>query len=403
MSLRRPTCLVVTLVVVSTMLGGAANAATPSESPDDTSMADGAVRAVVIARGHVWIGGNFSNVLGANGSNATPAGNIAALSLSTGQLSTTADPPALIGGTGAQVRDMSLGPDGILYVTGRFLYRFAGVDRRHTVGLDPATGRIVRGFTTLVGRTVLAGPDRIYVGGSRLRAYFPTGGRDPAFTDVVPELDYGIRPATETPQMLDLDLMPDGDLVAAGHFDLINGDPQKVVVKVSAFTGAVRTWSVAGVASTSKAYGMSTEITGGQLLVGAGGSDFAALYESPAPGGDPTVWPQVWKTDTSGSAQAVATYDAQTVLVGGHFKTIAHGPREQCGSNQVPLGNCLAIPRLAALDLASGITDPAWRPNPCCNYLGVWSLAVRAGRAHVGGQFSQVAGVLQSNYARLSA
>lgn len=193
MPLRRRNSLVVALVVVSTMLVGAAHAATPSESPDDTSMTDGAVRAVVIARGHVWIGGNFSNVLRANGSNATPAGNIAALSLSTGQLSTTADPPALIGGTGAQVRDMSLGPDGILYVTGRFLYRFAGVDRRHTVGLDPATGRIVRGFTTLVGRTVLAGPDRIYVGGSRLRAYFPTGGRDPAFTDVVPELDYGIR------------------------------------------------------------------------------------------------------------------------------------------------------------------------------------------------------------------
>ena len=395
--------LVATSSFLSLTLGDAASAGTPTPSPDDTSMTDGAVRSVIIARGHVWIGGNFANVLDRNGSNPSPAGNIAALNLSTGVLSTTVVPPALDGSGGAQVRDMSLGPDGVLYVTGRFLYRFDGLDRRHTIGLDPATGRIVRGFTTLVGRTVLAGPDRIYVGGSRLRAYFPTGGRDPAFADVVPTLDATVRPPGETPQMLDLDLMPDGDIVAAGHFDLINATPQKVVVKVSARTGAVRSWSVAGIGPRSKAYGMSTEVSGGQLLVGAGGSDFAALYEAPPPGADPTVWPQVWKTDTSGSAQAVAAYDASTVLVGGHFKTIAHGPREQCGSNQEPIGSCLQIPRLAALDRATGLTDPVWRPNPCCNYLGVWALAVRQGIAHVGGQFSQVAGVQQANYARLSA
>jgi len=403
MPARRHTLPIVALVAVTMSLGGAARAATPSASPDDTAMASGAVRAVVIARGHVWIGGNFSNVLDPNGSNPRPAGNIAALSLATGQLSTTAVPPALDGGVGAQVRDMSLGPDGILYVTGRFLYRFDGIDRRHTVGLDPATGRIVRGFTTLVGRTVLAGPNRIHVGGSRLRAYFLSGRRDPAFTDVVPTLDEAIRLPEETPQMLDLDLMPDGDLVAAGHFDLINGAAQKVVVKVSARTGAVRSWSVAGVGPNSKAFGMSTEVSNGQLLVGAGGSDFAALYKAPSPGTDQTVWPQVWKTDTSGSAQAVAAYDAATVLVGGHFKTIAHGPREQCGSNQAPIGSCLQIPRLAALNRATGLTDTTWRPNPCCHYLGVWALAVRAGNAHVGGQFTQVAGVGQANYARLSA
>ncbi len=391
------------LVVVTLAFGTTARAATPSETPDDTAMADGAVRAVVIAGGNVWIGGNFSDVLGPNGSGPTPAGNIAALSLSTGLLSTTADPPALTAGTGAQVRDISLGPDGILYVTGRFLYRFGGVDRRHTVGLDPVTGRIVRGFSTIVGRTVLAGSGRIYVGGSRLRAYLPAGGRDPGFTDVVPALDPSIRAPEETPQILDLDLMPDGDLVAAGHFDLVNGRARKVAAKVAPVTGAVRSWSVAGVGPSSKAFGISSEVRQGRLLVGAGGSDFAALYAPPLPGADPNVWRQIWKTDTSGSAQAVAVYDADTVLVGGHFDTIAHGPREQCGSNQVPIGDCLAIPRLAALDRSTGVTDPTWRPNPCCHYLGVWALAVRQGRAHIGGQFTQVAGVQQANYARLSA
>jgi hypothetical protein len=399
MSPLRRTCLVLALAASMSVLAGVAGAATPSEAPDNTSMADGPVRAVVIARGHVWIGGNFSNVLGPNGGSPTPAGNIAALSLSTGLLSTTVDPPALIGGGGAQVRDMSLGPDGILYVTGRFLYRFGGLDRRHTVGIDPATGNIVRGFSTIVGRTVLAGADRIYVGGSRLRAYLRTGGRDLAFADVVPALDGSIRPPGETPQMLDLDLMPDGDVVAAGHFDIINGNPQKIVVKVNPVNGTVRSWSLGSINPSSKAYGMSTEVSNGQLLVGAGGSDFAALYE---PGADPTEWPQVWKTDTSGSAQAVAAYDAETVLVGGHFKTLAHGPGEQCGSNQVPVGDCLAIPRLAALDRTTGTTDATWRPNPCCHYLGVWALAVRQARAHVGGQFTQVGGVQQANYARLS-
>ncbi|HEX7248433.1 MAG TPA: hypothetical protein VF351_10065 [Actinomycetota bacterium] len=401
--LRRTVLLSVSsLVVLASVLATTAPAATPSETPDDTSMVDGPVRAAVIAGGHVWIGGNFSNVLGPNGSSPTPAGNLAALSLSTGLLSTTADPPALIGGTGAQVRDMSLGPDGVLYVTGRFLYRFGGVDRRHTVGLDPVTGRIVRGFTTIVGRTVLAGSARIYVGGSRLRAYLLDGRRDAGFADVVPSLDRSIRLLEETPQILDLDVMPDGDLVAAGHFDFVNGRAQKVAAKVTPTTGAVRSWSVAGVGPSSKAFGISTEVQQGRLLVGAGGSDFAALYAPPLPGADPTVWRQVWKTDTSGSAQAVAVYDADTVLVGGHFDTIAHGPREQCGSNQVPIGDCLAIPRLAAVDRSTGITDATWRPNPCCHYLGVWAIAVRKGRAHIGGQFTQVAGVQQANYARLS-
>jgi hypothetical protein len=390
------------LVVVAVAFSTTVRAATPSESPDDTSMVDGPVRAAVVAGGHVWIGGNFSNVLGPNGSGGTPAGNLAVLSLSTGRASTTADPPSLTGGTGAQVRDISLGPDGILYVTGTFLYRFGGVDRRHTVGIDPVTGRIVRGFTTIVGRTVLAGSARIHVGGSRLRAYLLDGRRDPGFTDVVPSLDRSIRLPDETPQILDLDVMPDGDIVAAGHFDLVNGRAQKVAAKVAPVTGAVRSWSVAGVGPSSKAFGISSEVRQGRLLMGAGGSDFAALYEPPPPGADQTVWRQVWKTDTSGSAQAVAVYDADTVLVGGHFNTIAHGPREQCGSNQVPVGDCLAIPRLAALDRATGITDPTWRPNPCCHYLGVWAIAVRQGRAHIGGQFTQVAGVQQANYARLS-
>ena len=402
MSPLRRNGLLASLVAITLTLGASARAATPSESPDNTSMTDGPVRAMVVAGGHVWIGGNFSNVVGPNGSNPTPAGNIAALSLATGLLSTTADPPALSGGAGAQVRDMSLGPDGILYVTGTFLYRFGGVDRRHTVGIDPVTGRIVRGFWTIVGRTVLAGSSRVYVGGSRLRAYLPDGRRDTGFSDVVPSLDRSIRLPQETPQILDLDVMPGGDLAAAGHFDLVNGRAQKVAAKIAPVTGAVRSWSVAGVGPNSKAYGISAEVRQGRLLVGAGGSDFAALYEPPPPGADQTVWRQVWKTDTSGSAQAVAVYDADTVLVGGHFNTIAHGPREQCGSNQVPVGDCLAIPRLAALDRVTGITDPTWRPNPCCHYLGVWAIAVRQGRAQVGGQFTQVAGVQQANYARLS-
>ncbi|MGH3372838.1 MAG: hypothetical protein ACRDPR_22860, partial [Nocardioidaceae bacterium] len=132
------------------------------------------------------------------------------------------------------------------------------------------------------------------------------------------------------------------------------------------------------------------------------GSDFVALYEPPQPGADPTVWRQVWKTDTSGSAQAVATYDAETVLVGGHFDRIAHGPGEQCGSNQVPIGDCLAVSRLAALDRATGVTEAGWRPTPCCAYIGIWTLAVRSGRVHVGGLFTRIGGVQQANYARLS-
>lgn len=380
-----------------------ASGAVPSETPDDTWMVDGAVRAVRIAGGNVWIGGDFSRLLDAGGTDRRPAPRIAALDLATGVPSTMASPPALDSGTKAQVRDIAFGPDGVLYVTGTFLYRFDGRDRRNTVGIDPTTGAVVRGFSTLAGRAVTARDGRIYVGGSRLRAYEAATGRaDAAFTGVVPGLDTSIRAPDASAQILDLEFLPNGDLVAAGHFDLLNGTTRKVVAAIDPRSGAVRDWGIEHVGPSSKAFGIAVAVVDGELFVGAGGSDFAAVYEPPPAGSDETIWQQVWKTDTSGSAQAIAVYDSETVLVGGHFKRIAPGPREQCGSNQLPIGSCLDVPRLAALDRATGVTDPTWRPDPCCHYMGVWTLAVSGTSVHAGGLFTSVGGTMQRFYARLS-
>lgn len=386
------------LVIVAVVAGASllstalpAAAATPSQSADATWMFDARVRAVQVVGQITWVGGAFDHYLRPDRSVASAAPGIAALDGSGSPANVNL--PAL-GGSGRKVEDLELGPDGNLYVAGKFTYQFGGKSRQNLVAIDPQTGSIQRGFNTPSLNAVAATSSHVYAGGRYLDAYFLNGGKDSGFRRVTPSINDSLRGHSTSPQIRDI-LITGGDLIAIGQFDFINGSGQKVAVRVDEDTGAVRSWKLANITQSSAAFGIKGLIQGTALVVAAGGSDFVASYGV-------SNGAQNWKTDTSGSSQAVAMFDSSTLIVGGHFQWIANGPNQQCGSNSSPNTSCLNIERLAALQFGNGSVIQSWTPQICCKYNGVWALDVGGGRLHVGGEFTRAGGRIQQYYARFS-
>lgn len=391
--LRSISSALVTIVIVAGLLAvpTAAQAATPSTDAATTWMLNAKVWSLQEAGGSMWAGGTFTRYLTPTGASGPTATGLAAFDAAGGPAAVTL--PNL--GSTASVDDLSLGPNGVLYAAGKFTYTFGGASRNNLVGIDPATGDIVQGFSTPTLRTVLATSDRVYAGGGKLSAYRFDGTKDSTFTDVIPLIDPALRSHTTPDQFRDLDLHG-GAIIATGQFDFINGAVQKVAVKVDPVSGAPIPWSLEGIGATSAAFGLAAQVDGDTVSVGAGGSDFVGTYSA-------VTGEELWKTDTSGSAQQVARYDSQTLIVGGHFEWSAASKNQQCGANQNPNTACFFQPRLIAVDAATGAVDTGWRPNICCDYNGVWGLAVSGTQLHVGGQFTVAGSRTQKYYARFDA
>jgi hypothetical protein len=368
-----------------------AAAGVPSQNADATAMVDGTAFSVTVAGSTVWVGGQFDRYLTSSGGSAGAAPGIAAFSASSGGPA-PANLPNL--GSNPIVYDASLGSNGVLYLAGRFTYQFDGSTRRNLVGIDASSGRIEQGFDASTLFSVLATGDRVYAGGSKLEAYRTDGGRDQGFRAVSCSIDQSLRGHNTPNQFRDL-LAHSVDVIAVGKFDFVNGDPQKVAVRIDADSGQPRSWKVGGVDQRSAAFGIAGHIAGDRLYIAAGGSDFAAAYRA-SDGG------QIWKTDTSGSSQAIVPFDSSTVIVGGHFQWVANGGSQQCGSNQNPNRSCLHQPRLVALSTSNGSPVTSWTPQICCAHNGVWGLAAQGDALHVAGVFTRAGGRSQRNYARFS-
>jgi Tol biopolymer transport system component len=402
---------------------GVAQAALPATQPDEVGMVDGPVRAIAVTGAKVWVGGSFSRMKDANGTAVKNVSNLAVFDADSGAPLPAVAVPLVTKGSGASiVYDLSLGPDGLLYIAGVF-DRVGGFARKNVAAIDPRDGSVAPfAPNTSAARSVLATSSAIYVGTSRLlsfeRSGSPSPGYDPPEVDTYPSL----RGHNTPPQVRDLVLV-DGDIVAACQCDsTIEGGsrrPSKAAIKVDADTGEVQDWTPGNLANQSAAFGISLILeddpgTGKPTVyLGAGGSDFTAGY-------DLVTGQQVFKTDTSGSAQVVAWMD-EMLFVGGHFQWVAKQPGQQCQANDHPNTDCHHAPRLAVIDPDDGRvvpqTDP-WNPGICCIYAGIWALTpdLGRGRLHVGGEFTKVGGTwtgsgtnwnlvgarTQTYYARLS-
>lgn len=402
MTSRRPTVITVVTIVIALAAASPATAALPETLPDDTWMVNARVRAVEQAGGLTWLGGTFTSLLNTNGAPVTPVTGLTAFTPA--GTPAAVSPPTL---TDFQVWDMHLGPDGVLYVAGVFGYVSAGKSYRNLVGLDPTDGSIVRTYRTARLRSVFVDGATVYAGGVKLAAYdLETAAAVSGFAPIEVLVDDSLR-AHVTGEAI-RDIAPWGPwLVATGQFDYVKidgaWDPQKVFFRFDPASGVVDPdWAPADIRQAGAAWGQKVLIDGEVLYNAAGGSDYVAAYDLSTVDRDGRA-PKLWHTDTSGSSQALALWDEDVLIVGGHFEWIEDADTQQCGSNQTPNTDCWYQPRLVALDRPTGRAIQTWTPSVCCLYNGVWSTVVEGSRLHIGGEFTKVGGVEQRYYGRLTA
>ncbi len=393
----RKTVLLLASVAIAVLLASGVALALPSETPDDTPMIDGRVRAIEQVGTNIWVGGRFTQVKKRNGTVLDNVTNLAVFDSQTEQYKPIAPD---LGGTGAEVWDMMVygtGPDADVLIAGTF----AGPDstKKNLVLVDGATGEVIRWYNAPSLKTVLAAPGlgRVYGGGVSLSAFdFATGKK--LWTRAKTTVDLTIRTHDSKPAYRDLELDADGRTIwAACICDAVNANPAKALVKLDIEGNHDASWlAEAG----EGAFGLSVVDHDGKLYLGAGGSDFVAEFDKAGGGA------RGWVRDTSGSAQAVAVMEDKLV-VGGHFYEVGDQGGDRCGAGRPgdstldPDDTCQTRPGIAAYSFG-GALDPDWDPAYSGSYSLVWELHVEGTRLHTGGEFKKVSGIVQNSYARLS-
>lgn len=378
------------VVTVIFLLTGSANAVPPVNAPaSDTYMLDGQARSIGIVGSNVWVGGKFGHVLDGNGNVAFATDNLAVLTQNGVGLDIAPNVNGMV---------WDLWVDGTtVYVAGDFS-AVGGQPRSNLAAIDGQTGAVLPfspSSPKLKAAAVLGSV--VYAGGRNLNAYTLGGSKLPGWVSPMAVLDPSIR-AGRSNEGSFRDLTPGGGaIVAACQCDSITrgGSSQetKAVVKVNASTGGLLSWSPTELNAASAAMGRDVHVANGSVYAAIGGSDFIARYELTS--GDPE-----WKVDTNGSAQAL-TMMGGDLVVGGHFRWVEGGGGSSSCSNNT---GCVYQPKLVALDAITGAiafhTEQTsvgsrklanWDPAFCCEYNGVWTLALDGqGDLWVGGQYTKV-------------
>ena len=408
----RKTFVTAMVVLTAIMLAlPAAALALPSQTPDNTPMIEGRVRAIEQVGNNIWLGGRFTQVKQRNGTVLDNVGNVAVLNSQTNTYRTDFAPD--LGGQGTEVWDIQryggTGPHATdLLIAGRF----AGPsdDRENLALVDSGTGNVIRWYDSVSLKSVLPAPNlsapggdgRVYGGGVSLSAFdFDTGEK--LWTKSKTSVDPDIRNHSSAPAYRDL-LLDGRNIWAACVCDAIDGNRAKALIKLNLDGTHVRSWYTEAGAG---AFGEAVLERDGKLYLGAGGSDFVAQY------GKNNGGASGWRRDTSGSTQALTTMDNKLV-VGGHFFEVGDGAGDRCGKGRPgdvdgqgnprldPNNECKRRQGIAAYTFG-GVLDPNWHPAYSGGYSLVWALHNEGGtRLHTGGEFKTVNGVVQNSYARFS-
>ena len=365
--------------------------ALPSETPEQTPMVNGTVRAIEQVGANIWLGGNFSQVKSRDGTVVANVSNLAVFDSQTNQYENLA--PKL-GGTDSEVWDMSIYGQNVL-IAGKFSGPTS--TQKNLLLVDGNTGKVIRWYNAPSLRSALAAPDvgRVYGGGVSLTAFELSGKK--LWSRAQTTVDSSLYP-TNAPSPSYRDLELDGNTIwAACACDAVDGKVAKALVKLDLEGNHDASWRAA---ADPPSWGMSVAKANGALYLGAGGSDYLAEF-SKAEGGDPT-----WVRDTSGSVQVVEEMDGQLVI-GGHFWEIADQLGDSCGHRAGgtqeldPNNECQTRKGIAAYSF-EGVLEPNWDPMYAGKYSLVWALHVEGTRLHTGGEFLTVNGITQNYYARLS-
>ena len=365
--------------------------ALPSESPDDTLMVDGKVRAIVRTANNIWVAGDFDRVVTRSGGVVANVDNVAVFDAVSGAYRNIA--PSLSGG---EVWDLAVyetgGSDDVL-IGGNFS---GGPGKKNLVLVDGGSGNIVQWYPAPSGKAVLAAPSlgRVYSGGQSLTAFNVSGAK--LWTRTKVGINPSIRGHNTPAAYRDMELSGSTIWVAC-QCDRVDSQQDNAKSLIKLDTEGHWQSSFEPAQAGESATGIAIEVIGGDLYLGAGGSDYVASYT--------TSGAQRWKRDTSGSTQELAFMDGQLVI-GGHFVEIADQSSDGCGFRSSNPGSldpddeCETRRYLAAYSLSGGLSS--WSPTLTGKYNGVWGLWVDGSRLHVGGEFTKVNGVKQTFYARLS-
>ena len=404
--MRRTIVLLATMALTLLVASGVA-LALPSETPDQTPMVNGTVRAIEQVGTNIWVGGKFTQVKQRDGTVVANVSNLAVFNSQTNQYENINLPK--LGGADSEVWDMTLydenkqieGDENVL-IAGKFSGPSSTQNNLVLVkGAGPEAGRVIRWYNAPSLKSALAAPDlgRVYGGGVSLSA-FELGGKK-LWTKAKTTVDTALYPDAPSPGYRDLELDADGQTIwAACACDAVDGNPAKALVKLRTDGGPHdASWRAA---ADLPSWGLSLVNANGALYLGAGGSDYLAEFSK-------TDGKITWLSDTSGSVQVVEVMDSQLVI-GGHFWEVAGQPADQpddsCGHGRSkpeldPNDECQTRKGIAAYSF-EGVLDPNWDPLYAGKYSLVWALHVEGSRLHTGGEFLTVNGVTQNYYARLS-
>jgi hypothetical protein len=368
--------------------------ALPSESPDQTPMVNGTVRAIEHVGTNIWLGGNFSQVKSRDGTVIANVSNLAVFDSQTNQYKNIA--PKL-GGTDSEVWDMSIYGQNVL-IAGKF--SGPSSTQKNLLLVDGNTGKVIQWYNAPSLKSALAAPNvgRVYGGGVSLTA-FELGGTK-LWTAYKTTVNTTLYPDAPTPGYRDLELDADGQTIwAACACDTVDGKAAKALVKLR--TDGMPVTSSWLAEADPASWGMSVAQANGALYLGAGGSDYLAKYDN----GPTATGSRSWVRDTSGSVQVVEVMNGQLVI-GGHFWEVADQLNDSCGhgrsTDTLDLnGECQTRKGIAAYSF-EGVLEPNWDPMYAGKYSLVWALHVEGTRLHTGGEFLTVNGVTQNYYARLS-
>jgi hypothetical protein len=355
---------------------------------------------IVQVGSNTWIGGDFGRVLDASGSPTDTADGLTVFDASGHLIRSLNDALPSLGGSGRDIYDLSLGPNGVLYAAGTFTYSVGGKSYRNLIGINPANGAVVSTYNAEQLKAVHATSSGVYAGGRKLWR-FPLGGGGVVggWHAMTTYINHSLRGHQTNPSVRAIETADAGHLIVVGQFDWIDGTDsahqKKVAVMVDSSSGqpdlGSGSWSVqcSCAHQDGAAFGLGVAVASGIAYIAAGGSDWAAAVRI-SDGG------LLWQTDVNGSAQDIAVYDSSRVIVGGHYTSIEVSGGGDQGGSECPTRNaanqspCLAQPRLAAISRSTGLADASWRPSVCCLYRGVWATMVHGTTIHVGGEFTRL-------------
>src|SRR5215203_1657999 len=225
--------------------------AMPSETPDQTPMVNGPVRAIEQVGTNIWVGGKFTQVKQRNGTVvANVSNNLAVFDSQTNQYKDIAALPKL-GGTGAEVWDMTLYGENVL-IAGKFSGPTS--TQKNLVLVDGTTGKEIQWYNAPSLKSALAAPNlgRVYGGGVSLTAFDKDNGT-PLWSQAKTTVNTTLYPDAPTPGYRDLEL--DGKTIwAACACDAVGGNPAKALVKLNTEGAPEALWRAA---ADSASWGMS--------------------------------------------------------------------------------------------------------------------------------------------------